>query len=282
MNASPLRLAVGEARITVFDAGEIRYDLAENLNVDESAWRLRYGAEMSKPVHLPMQSTLIQTPQTTVLVDAPAYDLASDSPFAIQEYTPPPGLLEQMAAADIDPGAIEHVLITHAHWDHYNGLTVWAEGEGWTPAFPNAPVYLGRADWESADMREALTAPDSLPARTFGIIASLGRLVPVDGQRQIAPGIHLIPTPGESPGHMTVRVSSEGRTLYCVGDLYHHRIEVEQPAWAAPWAELDSIRASRAAFSAVALEEDALVIVSHIHGVGRLARTAEGVTWVKA
>lgn len=281
MDESPVRLAVGEIRIALFNAGEIQYDLAANLNVDESAWRPRYEAEMSKPVPLPLQYTLIQTPQATVLVDAPALDLEPDSPRARERYAPP-GLLDQLAASGVDPAEIEHVVITHAHWDHYNGLTVPAGSGEWTPALPNVPVYLGRGDWESAEMQEALAAPDSLQARTFGVIARLGQLVLVDRQRQIVPGVDLIPSPGESAGHMTVRVSSQGQTLYCVGDLYHHVIEVEQPAWAASWADLDGIRASREALSTVALAENARIIVSHIHGVGRLERTAEGVRWVEA
>ena len=282
MDATPRRLTVGQAAVTVFNAGDISFDLAENLAVEEALWRPRYEAVMTAPVIIPMQCIHIQTSQASVLVDAAAYVMERDSSFRIAGYTPPADLCDQMAAAGIAAQAIEHVLITHAHWDHYNGLTLPLSGEGAKPAFANAQVYLGRGDWRNPLMSEALATPGSLQARTFGVLSQLGRVTAVTGRRQIAPGIEMIPLPGETPGHMMVRVASDGQTLYCVGDLYHHWIEVEQPSWAAPWADLAGIRASRAAFAAIALAEDALIVATHIRGVGRLARTADGVRWVEA
>jgi len=282
MEASPQRFTVGQAVVTVFNAGDIQYDLAENLIADEAILRDRYAAQVSAPLHVPMQCIHIQTPQAVVMVDAASSEIEADSPFRIAGYSPPAPLPEQMAAAGIDANAVESLVITHAHWDHYNGLTVPAEGGGRAPICAQASVYLGRADWESAEMRAALAKPETLQARTFGVVAQLGRLAPVAGRREIAPGIEIVPTPGETPGHVMVRVSSDGQALYCVGDVYHHPIEAEQPGWAAPWADLESICAIREALAVRAQAEGALIIATHIRGAGRLTQTKEGVRWVEA
>ncbi len=89
----------------------------------------------------------------------------------------------------------------------------------------------------------------------------------------------ILPAPGETPGHQIVRVRSAGRTLYCLGDLYHHPVEVEQPTWAAHWNDRAAALASRQALVAAALAEDALLVATHIPGVGRLTKTDDGVQW---
>ena len=102
----------------------------------------------------------------------------------------------------------------------------------------------------------------------------------VDAERELVPGISILASPGETPGHLSVRVSSRGQTLYCVGDLYHHVLEVDHPTWAVSWAEPATILASRKAFAAVSLAENARAIATHIAGIGRLERTRLGVNWV--
>jgi hypothetical protein len=67
--------------------------------------------------------------------------------------------------------------------------------------------------------------------------------------------------------------------MYCLGDLYHHVIEVDHPSWSVPWADRTAIAASRRALTDAALAENALLIATHIPGVGRLLPTASGVTW---
>ena len=133
-----------------------------------------------------------------------------------------------------------------------------------------------------AEMRRALETADTLEARTFGILDQLGLLTVADGKREISRGVEIIPTPGETPGHLSVRLESTGRTAYCVGDLYHHEMEVERPEWAVTWADQVAIRASRSVIVQAALAEEALLAATHIRGFGRLAPTPDGVRWEPA
>src|SRR5262249_33720685 len=101
-----------------------------------------------------------------------------------------------------------------------------------------------------------------------------------DRRRDIVIGVEVIPAPGETPGHQIVRVSSVGATLYCLGDLYHHPVEVENQEWAAQWADAEAIHASRHALADAALAEDALLRAAHVEGIGGLKRAGTGVVWV--
>ena len=109
--------------------------------------------------------------------------------------------------------------------------------------FPNARHFIGRADWEGNPGR---TEPDSELERRLGAVERRGLLELVDGEREIAPGVALLPAPGETPGHLVVRVRSAGEELYVLGDLVHHACEVEHPGWAPPHADAATLAATRA------------------------------------
>ncbi|MCB0081075.1 MAG: MBL fold metallo-hydrolase, partial [Caldilineaceae bacterium] len=276
---SPLQqFQLGEVLIRVFNAGETRLPLAEILNVTESDWSPRYRDTFAEPARAPILCIHNTRPTMTILVDAGVYDFPADSPFALLDYTPPPGLPTQLTAAGLALSAVDHLVITHAHGDHFNATTVSENGID-VPAFPNAQLHLGCADWTRPATQEALQRADSLESRTLGVYHALGQLDLVEGVCELGAGVQIITAPGETPGHQIVRLHSQGQTLYCLGDLYHHPVEVEQDGWGVTWSDIAAAQASRRAFAPRALAEDALLIATHIWGVGRLAPTAEGVRW---
>jgi len=269
---------LGKATITVFNVGESRLSLAETLNVTEADWMPRYADHFAEPARVPILCIHIALPGLTVLVDSGVYDFPEGSQFAFPDYSPPPGLPEQMAEAGFDLAAVDHLVITHAHGDHFNATTVERNGT-LEPVFPNARLHLGRGDWERPATQEALQKTDSLESQTFGVYHQLGRLVLDEGVSDLGHGVQVIAAPGETPGHQIVRVHSQGKTLYLLGDLYHHVVEVEQPGWGVKWSDIPTAQASRESFAQRALAEDALLIATHIWGVGHLQTTADGVRW---
>jgi glyoxylase-like metal-dependent hydrolase (beta-lactamase superfamily II) len=273
-------ISLGAAAVSVINVGDIRLKLAKTLNVPESEWRPRYGALFEQAFIFPSQCVHITLPGASVLVDAGDFTLSfpPDSPYFQPGYQPPPGVIAQLQEKGIHPGDITHLIITHAHFDHYSGVTTQHDGH-YVPAFLNARCFLGKADWENSETQQALQDPDSEDSHTLGVLHRLGLLELVEGERELLPGVRIIAAPGESPGHQIVRVHSEGQTLYCLGDLYHHAVEVEQPAWMAQWANPDTTVASRHALAEAALAENALLVAAHMP-VGRLERTGSGVKWV--
>jgi len=280
-NSTSRTISLGTAAITVINVGNMVLELSEVMNVPESEWRPRYASAFEKPLPFPSQSVHIALPDASILVDANNYAIAvpPGSPYLPPNYQSPPSLLDQLHEKGIRPRDITHLVITHAHFDHYIGTTIESDGT-YLPTFPNARCYLGRADWDDLAMQTSLQDPASDESRTFGVLHQSGLLELVEGNRTLNPAVQLIAAPGESAGHQLVRVHSEGQTLYCLGDLYHHLVEVEQPTWMATWANPDTNITSRHALVEAALAENALLVAAHMP-IGRLQRTPTGITWVE-
>jgi glyoxylase-like metal-dependent hydrolase (beta-lactamase superfamily II) len=291
-------VTLGSATVTICNAGDIRADLVAWFGQRVEDWP-RYRDILERPLAVPMQCVHIALEDASVMVDAPHWSASIGQEFLLPDYPPPPGLPAQLRAAGIDPAAVTHVVITHLHFDHFNGLTLGpspsmsepvaneapgagstsARREGERLAYPNARHFIGRADWDGVEVQKALRKEGSMTHRTLGQVHALGLLTRVDGDLPIADGITILAAPGETRGHHIVRVRSNGQTLYCVGDLIHHEVEFEQPGWHVRWADVDASRASRIRLVESALAEGALIVAAHVRGAGRLQPAAGGVNW---
>lgn len=261
--------------IHLFNTGEFLADLGEWFRVEpEDVPNVAALQTLQRGM---LQALVVDTADGVVLIDAPLYDENGEGMLPIPGYVPPLPLHEQLVTAGIAPERVDHVIITHAHADHFNGLTVEQDDE-WQPVYPNAMHYLGQDDWNT--MQHKLYKSDSLESRTFGVLHRLGQLTLISDETEIVPGVTVIPAPGESAGHQIVRVALEEDVLYHIGDLIHHEVEIEQPEWACWWADQAQHQESRQRLLTRALAEDALLVASHIAGVGRLRQTDTGLRWL--
>jgi len=275
MTDSTRTFELGAARVTIINIGDVTAALQDWITLPEAERPPDHAEVFGRPMQVPHQCVHIALNGRSILVDAGRMVPPGPPPFDPDATR----LMAGLAAAGARPEDITDLVITHAHWDHFNASTRPGDGAGFAPRFPNARVFLGRPDWEAACRGEAWQNPDSLERTTFGVLHEAGLLTPVDGDLDLDNGIKIIAAPGESPGHQMLRIRTGGYTLFCVGDLYHHTLEVERPAWMVHWAEPVSNQASRAAFARDALASNALLHAAHIPGVGRLHEAGPGVTW---
>jgi glyoxylase-like metal-dependent hydrolase (beta-lactamase superfamily II) len=142
--------------------------------------------------------------------------------------------------------------------------------------FPNAVHYLSETEWAVAEGR---AAQDDDYAPVFGILRSVrqaGRMVLINGDVEIVPGIHVLAAPGETDGHQIVRIHSAGHSAYVLGDLYHHPLEITHDDVVSIWSDPAKKRASRAALLAAVRKDNPLLITAHISGVGRIVFADDG------
>ena len=138
-----------------------------------------------------------------------------------------------LAAAGVDPANVDIVVISHFHGDHINGLR--AAGGGL--AFPNAEVKVPAAEWAFWMSDENMNkAPEGLKAnfqnvrRVFGSIAD--KVTKYDADKEVAPGITAIATPGHTPGHVSYVVASGKDRLLISSDVTNMPyLFVKNPGW---------------------------------------------------
>ena len=190
-----------------------------------------------------------------------------------------PGVEAGLAAIDVRPEDITHLVITHAHFDHYVGTTIERDG-GLAPRFPNARHLIGRAD--RAESRYGQPPDPEFTAR-MAALERHGLLDLVDGDREIVPGVTMLHAPGESPGHSVVRVASRGEVFFALGDVLHHPCEVVHPDWVLTNRDPAAMRATRERLFAQVVPQSAALVFTHAHFPpwGRIVADGDGYRWEK-
>jgi glyoxylase-like metal-dependent hydrolase (beta-lactamase superfamily II) len=214
---------------------------------------------------------LIETPSGRVLVETGIGDRLDDKARTMRGYDGP-WIVPALETAGFLPESIDVVAMSHLHFDHAGGL-LRADGER---AFPHARIVAQKAEWEVAlGDNHRLVASYVQPE--LQLVRDWGSQGWADGERELLPGVTVIPTGGHSTGHQAIVVRGTGdgaRTLVFLGDLFM-RPWGANPRWVTAFDDfpLDSVL-RKAELFAQAVDEDWLVVLSHerIHPIGRLAR----------
>ena len=270
---------IGSAIVTIISEGSMRW--APELQAPEVEWRRAMPeAGANGEITLGLNVVHIRLGGASILVDPGFDDPARPSPWDEAGLVRSPGLLAGLATIGVRPEQITHVLITHAHGDHFAGVTTEREGQR-VARYPRARHLLGRREWEGNPGREL---PDSDLMIHLGTIQRLGLLDLVDGDHEVVPGVTMMHAPGESPGHSIVCVRSGGESFYVLGDLFHHACEVEHPGWVSTGRDQAAMRVSRDRLMAEAVQARATLVFTHerFPPWGRIVSTGTGYRWQRA
>lgn len=190
---------------------------------------LVYGRHNQGTVKLPYGYVLIKGNGTLAMVDC-GYNHAEHGQafgefYGVRNWYPP---VDVLAQCDVKPEDVEHVFLTHAHFDHMGGLRL----------FPNAKFYIQERElsqWVSMmalrrEFRSLMAALDPADVMYAVELAQQGRLVTVNGDADdILPGIDLRISPdSHTPGSQFVVIRNDGKAqsqdvYICAGDLvYRH------------------------------------------------------------
>jgi glyoxylase-like metal-dependent hydrolase (beta-lactamase superfamily II) len=140
-------------------------------------------------------------------------------------------LLAKLGIAGVRPEEIDLVVLSHLHPDHV-GWNLRREAGAYRPTFSKARYIVHRADWDAfqrPDVQSLL--PFDYVDQTITPLESLGVLDLIDGERSITSELSVLHTPGHTPGHMSVLITSGDERAMLLGDVAIHPAQVTEPDW---------------------------------------------------
>lgn len=221
-----------------------------------------------------VHALMVESQDQCIMVDT---CIGNDKTLHIEPWSNRNGpFLEDLEAAGFPRERIDTVLCTHLHPDHVGWNTMLVGGK-WTPTFPNASYLFGRVEWEHWKVQQSEPTP-ILVEQSLQPVLDAGLETFVETDHRINDEVWLEPTPGHTPGHASVRISSQGMDAVITGDIMHHPSQMARPHWTCV-ADVDAQQAvdTRTDFMNRYADTPTLVVGTHFSAptAGKIVRDGD-------
>lgn len=260
----------GGVRVALVQAGTFRSDAGALFGpVPRLLWDRLVTTEIDADNRLlqALNCLLIETPAGRVLVETGIGDRLDDKTRAMRGYEGP-WIVPALRDAAFDPASVDVVAMSHLHFDHAGGLLL-ADG---SRAFPRASIVAQRSEWEIA-LGDNPRLVASYVQPELRLVRDWGAEGWAEGEREVLPGVTVVPTGGHSAGHQAIVVRGPAAApLAFLGDLCM-RPWSANPRWVTAFDDfpLDSVLVKGTLF-AQAADEHWTIVLSHeaVTPIGRL------------
>lgn len=262
--------AVGPWSIKVVSGGRFRADGGAMFGVvPKGMWSRLISADEDNLIAQQTNCLLLQSSDRVVLVDTGYGGKLSEKQRRWMRAEEGDPLLVSLSEAGVQPEDVTDVVFSHLHYDHCGGASVCvaatsADGESLqaaVPAFPLATHYVQQREWELAHDR----SPELRGVYPQVNIEALEDVSweRAQGEAEILPGVHVLPSPGHTAGHQCIVIRDERRVVAYLGDMTpttHHFPTL----WCTAYdVELLETRRSKMKILAQAAAEQWTVVLSH-------------------
>ncbi|MEI7806467.1 MAG: MBL fold metallo-hydrolase [Hyphomicrobiales bacterium] len=210
------------------------YDGTWFRKIDEKFVRNASGAQVNKALSDAFLTPgIVPTSFTALLVNTGSKLVLIDAGTGGQLGPASGSMLANLAAAGVDPKAIDAIVISHFHPDHISGIKT----KDGAKVFPNAEISVPAPEWTYwMDDGNMSRAPDSLRGTFLNvrrIFADIAREVKqFEPGKEVAPGIASIAAFGHTPGHSAFSVASGNQSMLVLSDTTNHPwLFARHPDW---------------------------------------------------
>jgi glyoxylase-like metal-dependent hydrolase (beta-lactamase superfamily II) len=202
----------------VYEVLAVRYASRQTLRSEVFLNYAVYG-EPDAPIGMDYFFWVIRDQHRTVLVDC-GFDPVVGARRGREVLCPP---LDAVRMLGIEPGQVDLLIVTHAHYDHIGNLA----------AFPDTPLLASAAELEFwsgslAHYRQFAAVAEQPELDALALAARSGRVTTFTGEIEPIPGISVIEVGGHTPGQSIVAVDvGGGRTVVLASDASHYYEEAE-------------------------------------------------------
>ncbi len=213
------KIAIGHFEIDGLRDGFFHLDGGAMFGVvPKPLWEKIYPSDGQNRIRLALNSFLIKKSSLLVLVETGIGNDLEEKIFKYYSVEREPGLVGSLQRLGYQPEDINFVINTHLHFDHCGGNTHKNEKRESVPTFPRAKYIIQRKEWEYALNPSERDKPSYLK-QNFIPLEEHGQLQLVDGNSEIIEGVDVVLVPGHTAGHQCVKVQSEGKVFFFLGDL---------------------------------------------------------------
>ena len=190
--------------------------------------------------------------------------------------------LKELEEAGYPRESIDSVMCTHLHVDHVGWNTMLVNDE-WIPTFPNAQYLISEKEWIYWDKNENEDLYGPVISDSVRPVIEAGMVNFVDDHFRICDEVNLFPTPGHTPGHVSVLINSKKEMAMITGDFIHHPVQMTKTAWCSS-ADYDKRQGqlTRETLLEKYVDQDILIIGTHFATptAGYIKRLEEGGYWL--
>jgi glyoxylase-like metal-dependent hydrolase (beta-lactamase superfamily II) len=208
-----------------------------------------------------VQAVLVEAPGLKLVVDT---CIGNDKPRRMTRGIGlKTGFLQRLEAAGWTRDDVTAVVCTHLHIDHIGWNTMLEDGR-WVPTFPRARYLMSSKEYEfwaqdEEDDEQVAAMGDSVqPLFDAGLVQL------VESDHVLTPEVRLLPSPGHTPGHVSVAIESGGQRAVITGDMMHHPCQIARPELLARFdSDHDAALATRQRLLAEWADQPVLVVGTH-------------------
>ena len=140
-------------------------------------------------------------------------------------------LMDDLASKSIKPQDVDTLFLSHLHLDHVGWNTTERDGR-LVPTFPNARYVVHQLDLAHFQKPEVRAAGRYDYMQQFvDPLVDQGLFDTLSGDTDLTDEVRAVHTPGHTPGHMSVLVSSQGQKVLIQCDVFIHPAQVTQEDW---------------------------------------------------
>ncbi|MDI6787101.1 MAG: MBL fold metallo-hydrolase [Planctomycetota bacterium] len=222
---------IGRINVAPLSDGYFRLDGGAMFGVvPRILWEKRMPPDTNNRIRMGLWCLLIQNGEKNIIVNTGIgnkYNSRYKEIFQIQH---PSDLVSSLSEYNLKPTDIDIVILTHLHFDHCGGNTIYKESSGnkIVPTFPRARYIVQKEEWEKAlepneRSRASYLKENLLP------IKEAGQLELINEDKEILDGISVKVTGGHTKGHQIVFIKSGDKTAVYWSDLIPTTAHIDLP-----------------------------------------------------
>jgi glyoxylase-like metal-dependent hydrolase (beta-lactamase superfamily II) len=207
-------------KIDILHEGKMKVDGGVTFSgLPRSEWEQYIKPDQNNRIHIGLNQLLIRSNDHIILIDTGLGSKLSKLKKKFMGLEEHADIAKNLKNLNLDFSDITRIIFTHLHYDHAGGATIFnAETDEVTTPFSNARFIIQKKEWEAA------CNPDDISRSSYSLsdylpLSQTNRLILINGDFEVAPGIFVEVTGGHTAAHQMVKIEDKSQTVIFCGDI---------------------------------------------------------------